>query len=189
MSRLTALLDANILYPAPMRDLFIQLATQGLFQAKWTADIHREWINALLRNEPWRDPAALHRTRELMNRAARDCLVTGYEQIIPVLSLPDADDRHVLAAAIVGQCDVIVTHNVTDFPASTLARFGIEAQHPDPFLAAYVERSPTIICEAIKKLRARLVNPPIGVEGYLATLSRQGLTDTVIALEPYRGLL
>ena len=52
MTGFTALLDANILYPAPMRDIFLQLAADDVFRAKWTADIHREWIDALIRNEP-----------------------------------------------------------------------------------------------------------------------------------------
>ena len=131
MTGFTVLLDANILYPAPVRDIFLQLATDDLVRAKWTADIHREWIDALLRNEPQRDRAALERTRGLMNRATRDCLVTGYERLIPALDLSDPDDRHVLAAAIVGRCDVIVTCNLRDFPEAAVASYGIAVQHPD----------------------------------------------------------
>lgn len=109
MSHVTALLDANVLYPAPIRDVLLQLAVEDLFRAKWTADIHREWIEALLRNEPHRDRAALERTRTLMDTAVGDALITGYEALIEMLVLPDPDDRHVLAAAIIGRCDVIVT--------------------------------------------------------------------------------
>ena len=76
----------------------------------------------------------LARTRTLMNEAVRDCLVTGYEDLIASLSLPDPNDRHVLAAAIKGRTDVIVTLNLRDFPAERLDRWGIEAQHPDEFL-------------------------------------------------------
>ena len=68
MSRYTALLDANVLYPAPMRDLLLQIAVTDLFNAKWTEDIHREWIEAILRKEPHRERAALERTRNLMNQ-------------------------------------------------------------------------------------------------------------------------
>ena len=103
-----------------MRDAPMQLAVTDLFKAKWTADIHR-------------DRAALERTRDLMDRATRDCLVTGYEALVPALTLPDPDDRHVLAAAIVGRCDAIITQNLKDFPPQTLAPFGIETQHPDDF--------------------------------------------------------
>mgnify|MGYP000349331587 CR=1 FL=1 len=82
MSQVTALLDANVLYPAPIRDILMQLAVEDLFRAKWTADIHREWIEALLRHEPHRDRAALERTRTLMDTAVRDALITGYEVLI-----------------------------------------------------------------------------------------------------------
>ena len=54
MTRVTALLDGNIFYPAPLRDIFLQLAVEDVFRAKWSSDIHREWIDALLRNEPHR---------------------------------------------------------------------------------------------------------------------------------------
>jgi transposase len=85
MNDYAPLLDANVLYPAPMRDILLQLAVSDLFRAKWTAEIHREWIEALLRNEPHRKRAALERRRELMDRHTRDCVITGYEDIIPQL--------------------------------------------------------------------------------------------------------
>jgi hypothetical protein len=68
----TALLDANVLYPPPVRDVLLQLAVTDLYHAKWSTDIHREWIEALLRNEPHRDRTALERTLGLMDRATRD---------------------------------------------------------------------------------------------------------------------
>ena len=189
MSPYTALLDANVLYPAPVRDVLLQLAVTDLFRARWTADIHREWMEALLRNEPHRERAALERTRDLMDRATRDSLVSGYEPLIPCLDLPDPDDRHVLAAAIVGRCDVIVTQNLKDFPADILAPFGIDAQHPDDFLSNHLSLSPGVFCAAIRKVRARLKNPPYSVEDYLNTLTRQGLVVTASELEPFAELL
>jgi hypothetical protein len=112
MSDATALLDANVLYPVPIRDILLQLTVEDLFRAKWTSNIHREWVEALLKNEPHRNRATLERTRELMDKATRDALIRGYEALIECLDLPDADDRHVLAAAIVGRCDAIVTQNL-----------------------------------------------------------------------------
>lgn len=138
MSNYTALLDANVLYPAPVRDLLLQLAVTDIYKARWTADIHREWIEALLANEPHRQRTALERTRDLMDAHTRDALVTGYEGLIPSLELPDPNDRRVLAAAIVGHCDVIVTMNLRDFPQIALDPFGIEAQHPDEFLCNHL---------------------------------------------------
>ncbi len=189
MSQYTALLDANVLYPAPIRDILLQLAVDDLYRAKWTEDIHREWIEALLTNEPHRDRAALERTRNLMDQATRDCLVTGYNALIPSLDLPDPDDRHVLAAAIVGRCDVIVTQNLKDFPQVVVASYGIETQHPDDFLLNHLNLFPGLFCTAVHKIRGRLKNPPYSVEDYLATLTRQGLVATVSELEQFSELL
>ena len=189
MSYSTALLDANVLYPAPIRDIMLQLAVDDLFRAKWTADIHREWMDALMRNEPHRSRAALERTRDLMDQATRDALVTGYRSLIDCLQLPDPDDRHVLAAAIVGRCDVIVTQNLQDFPHDTLKPYDIDAQHPDDFLVNLLNLAPGMFCGAVKKVRARLKNPPYRVEEYLAILTRQGLVVTASALEPFDQLL
>ena len=189
MNGLTALLDANVLYPAPVRDILLQLAVDDLMGAKWTADIHREWIAALLRKEPHRDRAALERTRNLMDRATRDCLVTGYETLIPSLNLPDPDDRHVLAAAIVGRCDVIITCNLRDFPETAVARYGIAVQHPDEFLSNQLDMMPAPFCEAVRKIRARLVAPPISIQDYLATVAGLGLVNTADELVQYSDWL
>lgn len=95
-----AVYDANVLYPAPLRDLLIRLAQAGLVQAKWTEMIHDEWTRNLLSNHSGITPEQVSRTRDLMNLAIRDSLVTGHEPLIETLQLPDPDDRHVLAAAI-----------------------------------------------------------------------------------------
>ena len=189
MTRVTALLDANILYPAPLRDIFLQLAVEDVFRAKWSSDIHREWIDALLRNEPRRSRAALERTRDLMDQATRDCLVAGYERLISALSLPDPDDRHVLAAAITARCDVIVTSNLRDFPQAAVTPHGIEVQHPDDFLSSHLDLMPGLFCEAVRKIRARLVAPPISIQDYLATLAGQGLVATAAGLAAFSALL
>jgi PIN domain len=189
MSTYTAFFDANVLYPAPLRDLLLQLAVTDLFRAKWTADVHREWMEALLRNEPHRDRAALERTRTLMDSATRDCLVNGYESLIPSLELPDPNDRHVLAAAIVGRCDVIVTQNVRDFPEAVLARYNIDVQHPDEFLCNHLSLAQGLFCSAVQKVRRRLKNPPYTIEQYLEILTRNGLVATAAELRPFAELL
>src|SRR5277367_2343591 len=93
----------------------MHLALTGLFRARWSADVHEEWISSLLRKRPDLTRDKLERTRRLMDQHARDALVTGYEDLIPGLRLPDPDDRHVLAAAIRSHADVIVTMNLRDF--------------------------------------------------------------------------
>jgi hypothetical protein len=124
-----------VLYPAPLRDLLLWLALSGLYWPRWTAMIHEEWMRSLLKNRPELARDRLERTRDLMNKAVPDCLVEGYDGLIAGLSLPDPDDRHGLAAAIHGGAEAIVTFNLTDFPAGTLAAHGIQAQHPDEFIA------------------------------------------------------
>lgn len=110
-----------MLYPAPLRDLLLRLALTNLFRARWTDHIHEEWVRALLTQRSDLSRKRLQRTRELMDQAVPDCLVTGYEELIESLVLPDPDDRHVLAAAIRSQAGVIVTYNVKDFPEDLAA--------------------------------------------------------------------
>jgi predicted nucleic acid-binding protein len=185
----TAVYDANILYPAPLRDLFIRVAQAGLVRARWTEMIHEERVRNVLKDNPRLSAERLARTRALMNEAVRDCLVTGSEDLIAAVSLPDPDDRHVLAAAIRAGAGVIVTYNLADFPAETLARFGIEAQHPDDFLIGLLDLAPGVICAAVKRQRESLQNPPKTAEELLATLESQGLTQTVGRLRPFIELL
>jgi PIN domain len=93
MIPVVALLDANVLYPAPLRDLLLQLAFAGLFQARWSAHIDDEWQRNLLTDRP-ELAARIPLTQATMHRAILDALVTGYEARIADLSLPDPDDRH-----------------------------------------------------------------------------------------------
>lgn len=94
------LYDANALYPNAQRDLLIRIAREGLVQAKWTDQILDEMIRSRARNHPDVPHEKLDRLRNLMNEAVADCLVSGYEDLIDALKLPDTGDRHVLAAAI-----------------------------------------------------------------------------------------
>lgn len=116
----TVVYDANVLYPNTLRDLLIRIAQSGAVQAKWTNAILDEMAAALRRNRPDIPTEKVQRLRELMNRAVRDCLVSGYEPLIEGLKLPDPDDRHVLAAAIKAGAQVIVIRNLRDFPAADL---------------------------------------------------------------------
>jgi hypothetical protein len=91
------------------------------------------------------------------------------------LTLPDPDDRHVLAAAIRGGAEVIVTYNLTDFPVETLARFDIEALHPDDFVVGLLDAAPGVVCATVKRQREGLRNPPKTADELLTTLEGQGL--------------
>jgi hypothetical protein len=118
-------------------------------------------------------------------RPCADALVTDFDQLTGILQLPDPDDRHVLAAAIKGRADLIVTANLKDFPRSELAPWGIEAQHPDEFLTHQFHLSQPQFLTAVKAVRLRLKKPPKTVEDYLDTLRVQGLLATVNEIQAF----
>lgn len=182
MSSFTAFLDANVLHPAELRSFLMYLAVSELFRARWSNDVHEEWISSVLKKRPDLSRAKLERTRELMNMKAPDALVTGYERLIPDLDLPDPNDRHVLAAAILGRADVIVTNNLKDFPADVLDGFNIEAQTPDEFIIHLINLSPNQVRSAAEDHRSSLLHPPMTLNEYLDCLCRQGLRDSCQAL-------
>ena len=182
MALLTVLYDASVLYPVPLRDLLMRLALIDVFRARWTADIHGEWMRNVLQSRPDLTCAQLERTRALMDADVRDCLVKGYQSMIPRLQLPDPEDRHVLAAAIRAKADGIVTFNLKDFPAEQLARYRITTQHPDVFIANLFARESAKVCEAAAAQRRSLRNPPKTREEFLDILSKQRLPQTVALL-------
>ncbi len=117
-----------------------------------------------------------------MCEGVKDCLVRGYEPLIDALELPDADDRHVLAAAIRCGAQVIVTNNVSDFPADQLDEYGIEAQTADEFLVHLVDLRPALVAATLQRQADSLRDPPQILNEVLATLERSGLTRTVAEL-------
>ncbi len=161
----------------------MQLAFAGLFQARWSADIDDEWQRNLLAAPP-ELTSQIARTHAIMHRAIPDALVTGYQSRIAGLSLPDPDDRHVLAAAITTAADVIVTFNLKDFPAAALAPYGVvEAQHPDAFLQSLVANMPLQVLAAARECVSRLTRPPVTADSYLQILRRTGLPQTAAFFE------
>lgn len=187
-SQYTAVLDANTLYPAPLRDLLLSLAVDGLYHARWTARIHEEWVRNLAGNRPELEPR-LCALVDLMNRSVPDCLVENYEGLIAGLVLPDPDDRHVLAAAIAGHADAIVTFNLKDFPTNALDPHLIEAIHPDDFVLNQLELRPFEALAAVKKMRARLTRPPQSAAELIATLERSGLPASAAHLRQAQALI
>jgi len=176
-----ALLDANVLYSAPLRDLLIQLAFDGVYRAHWSADIDDEWTRNLASDRP-ELAAQIPVTLALMHRALPGALVTGYTRYIARLVLPDPDDRHVLAAAITAEADAIVTFNLKDFPTSDLEAYGIEAMHPDAFLTSIASAAPLLFLASVRTCLARLTRPPLSSGGYQRSILRLGLPKTAAFL-------
>lgn len=188
-SHFTVIYDACVLYPAPLRDLLMRLAMADLYRARWTEMIHDEWTSNVLKQRPDLKLADLERTRYLMNAHVRDSLITGFEHLIQSIELPDANDRHVLAAAIHGNANLIVTFNLKDFPSDQLNRHNLAAQHPDDFIFDFLDVHAAKVCEAAAKHRKSLKNPPKTAEEYLDTLLKQGLPQTVGKLREWKMVI
>lgn len=189
MAAITAVLDACVLYPAPLRDLLLRLALADLFRARWSASIHEEWIAGVLRHRPDLTRAQLDRTRALMDAHAADSLVEGFEQLIPSIELPDPRDRHVVAAAIQSGASLIVTANLADFPRLHLAPHAIAAVHPDAFVVSLMQRAPETVRAVAREQRLSLRRPARTAEQYLATLERCSLRRTAAALRPFMEVI
>jgi predicted nucleic acid-binding protein len=185
----TALIDANVLYSSFQRDLLIRQARRGLFHARWTDAIHDEWIRTLLRNRPDLPQDRLLVLRELMDGAVPDCLVIGYEHRIEALTLPDPNDRHVLAAAIECGADTIVTWNRRDFPELVLQSLGIRQQDPDAFLVELHEAAPGLAVQAVREHRAALHRPAYSPEAYLQRLRNEQFHRFAERLQSSGGVL
>jgi len=179
--------DACVLYPAPLRDLLIRIARRGLVRAKWTEAILDECFRSILANEPDRRPESLARTRELMKLAVADCLVTGYEDLIESIKLPDPDDRHVVAAAVRCGAQVIVTANAKHFPRDSLVGFGLDAVHPDDFVLDCIDLSAAAVLSAIREQAASLKTPPMTPAEVMDRLQKNGLAQSVAKLRELGG--
>lgn len=167
MLHTTAVLDANLLMTRYLRDLLLSLAERRLYRPRWSPDLMIEMQRAVQRRagEAWDSVRAqrIARTIELVNRAFPDACVEGYADLIETLQLPDPDDRHVLAAALTGNADVIVTFNLKDFPAAALAPHGVEAIPPDAFISRLVDAAPSEVLAAIKTMTMRWQRPAVHV--------------------------
>jgi predicted nucleic acid-binding protein len=166
-----ALLDANVLYPVWLRDALLSVAETEVFQVRWSEQILREAARNIKANRPDLDPAIIDRGFDDARQSFDDAMVTGYQALVPVMS-NHSKDRHVLAAAIVGRADVIVTQNLAHFPDRALDPYGIDAQHPDEFLCNQWDLDEEAMAEAIERWRRGLSRPPLTVEQLLEKLER-----------------
>ncbi|WP_208349046.1 RSP_2648 family PIN domain-containing protein [Pseudaestuariivita rosea] len=147
-----ALLDANVLYPTVMREVLLGVAAKGLYEPRWSARILEEWARAAARHDP---------AQEVIARGEIATLRANWLQAeIPAapgletrLWLPDAADVHVLAAAVTGSCDVIITMNAKDFPRHLLAEEGLRRLDPDQFLRGLWDDHPTAVKQVVEEVR------------------------------------
>ena len=141
-----------MLYPATLRSVLLELARGKAFRVLWLEQVHREWMQALQRQHPHIPASRIARVRALMEAYVEDATVSGYEPLIGGLTLPDPDGRHVLAAAIHGGANVIVTSNERDFPAAALSPYKLAVISPDKFIRACLKPIPISLLAALLAL-------------------------------------
>ena len=155
----SALLDANVLVPNALRDTLLRVAEADLYRPLWSQDILAETRRTILRLRPDINPGRLDAMFAGMNEVFSDALVTGYEPLIEGMT-NNKGDRHVLAAAVIGRADVIVTNNVRHFPGSALDPLNIEALKPDRFLCLQYDLAPPLMLDLVKRQSAETGRSP-----------------------------
>ena len=156
--RFTCVLDTNVFYPLWVRDLLLWFAYHDLYTPKWSKHIFDEWIEVMVRKGISKDEA-LRRT-QVVNEAFQDALVENYEPLIDTLTLPDEKDKHVLAAAIKTNANLIVTNNLKDFPEDYLSTFGLSAKGADDFFTDLIDLNHGTSLQAFRDLVLVKKNPP-----------------------------
>lgn len=171
----------------PLCDLLLRLAEAGVVRAQWTERIIDEVIDSLRRRRPNVPEERLERRRAAMRDAAEDCLVYGYEGLIDGLTLPDPDDRHVVAAAIRAGAQAIITSNVRDFPTEALTQYGIEVLHPDEFVLDLIDLAPGRVLAVLHEQAAGLSQPRMSVDEVIDKLEGNGLVRAAAQLRRILG--
>jgi hypothetical protein len=169
-----AVFDACILYPFHLRNIIVQAAVDRLVDARWTDEIHDEWIRSLAADTPTIPIERLQTTRRLMNDALT---ISGYEDLVPTVSLPDPDERHVVAAAIAAGASIILTSNLKDFPAAALKKYGLRRQTPDAFLTGLYDHVPDLVVGSLANARRNLNKSRVSASDFIEILNHQKLTQ------------
>ena len=175
MARYTVALDACALVPIVLADTLLRVAERGLYRPLWSERILAEAQGAILGIHPDIDAATVARRFNDMEVAFDDAMVMGWEDLEETISLPDPDDRHVVAAAIRGGAQAIVTSNLADFPSDALAAFDLEAVHPDDFLLDQLDLSPVVVQDVAREQAAHSNAPPLTVQDLILRLDRAGV--------------
>ena len=174
--RFTAVLDTNVVYPVIIRDLLFWFAHYDLYTPKWSKQIFDEWKRVMKEKGVPEDEANKRTVKA--NLAFPDALVNHYEGLIDHLRLPDEDDRHVLAAAIKTNANVIVTNNLKDFPPEYLKSFGLNAKCADDFLTDIIDLNQDQAIKAFKEMVLNKKSPKMDEFEVLNQLRKAGLADT-----------
>lgn len=168
-----AFLDTNVLYGAVLADTLLRVAEAGAYRPRWSVDVLAELSRNLVRHAGLGLDKAERRI-EQMEQAFPDASVTGHNGLIDGLRC-DPKDRHVLAAAIHGGCQVIVTFNTKDFPPESVESFGITVVHPQDFLLDQLDLYPRLVQDALLAQAATSQRPELSYHEVLGRLRRAGV--------------
>lgn len=174
--RFTVVLDTNVVYPVIIRDVLFWFAHYDLYTPKWSEHIFDEWKRVMIKKGVTEGEAS--RRIEKASLAFPDALVQNYKGLINHLQLPDKDDRHVLAAAIKTNANLIVTNNIKDFPRAYLQSFGLNAKTADVFLTDIIDLNQEQAIAAFREMVLNKKNPKIHEFEVLSQLRKAGLKDT-----------
>ncbi|HVU60207.1 MAG TPA: PIN domain-containing protein [Mycobacteriales bacterium] len=177
-----AVLDACVLVPNALCDTLLRMAEAGFFRPLWSDRILDEVRYAVMRIHTDIPEERIQRRLDAMNSAFDDASVSGWQAVTAGLDLPDPDDRHVLAAAIAGGGQAIVTFNLKHFPDHALMPSGVEARHPDEFLLDQLDLRPSVALEVMQQQAADMAHPPSDLAGLLSRLERCGVSGFVEAV-------
>lgn len=174
--RFTAVLDTNVVYPVIIRDILLWFAHYDLYTPKWSDHIFDEWKKVMMEKGVVEEEA--NKRIAKANLAFPDALVQSYKGLIDHLELPDTGDRHVLAAAIKTNANLIVTNNIKDFPEDYLQSFSISVKTADDFLTDIIDLNPEQAIAAFKEMVLYKKNPKLDEFEVLDQLRNAGLKDT-----------
>ncbi len=149
-----ALLDACVLFPTVLREILLGVAEAGLYTPLWSPRILEEWARAARRFGPADEAIARGEAASLAARFPK-ATIDPDAGLLRRLHLPDPDDIHVLAAAITGGADAIVTFNAADFPRGTLAAEGLDRRDPDGFLWELWSHHPEVVGAVAERVRQK----------------------------------
>jgi len=172
-----AVFDACILYPFHLRNVVVQAAVDRLVEARWTDEIHDEWMRNLMARAPAIPAERLRNTRRLMNEALPAATVSGYEKHISIVNLPDPNDRHVVAAGIAAGASIILTCNLRHFPVKELRKFGLRRETPDAFLSSLYDEVPELTIASLANARRNLTKSGVSTADFVAILTAQRLVE------------
>jgi predicted nucleic acid-binding protein len=169
-----ATLDACVLVPISLADTLLRIAEKQLFRPVWSERILDETRRAILAVHPHIDPALIDRRIWFMTEAFPGAVAKNLEPIEAGLALPDPNDNHVVAAAIRGHCQAIVTANLKDFPSHILDALDIEAISPDDFLLNQLDLVTRAVMDSIREQARATSHPLLDVEELLVSIGRAG---------------